>query len=59
LSTARHKLNAACINGSLIIAALVGATANSWNAFILTAAVLTATSVLSGEIRLKQQTRRR
>jgi len=59
LSTARHKLNAACINGSLIIAALVGVTANSWNAFLLTAAVLTATSVLSGEIRLKQQTRRR
>tara|TARA_R110002072_G_scaffold289831_2_gene457085 strand:+ start:14223 stop:14402 length:180 start_codon:yes stop_codon:yes gene_type:complete len=59
LSSARHKLNAAYIHGSLIIAALLGAIGQSWNVFILTAAVLTATSVLGGEIRLKQQTPRR
>ena len=59
MPSARHKLNAAYIHGSLIIAGLLGAIGQSWNVFILTAAVLTATSVLGGEIRLKQQTRRR
>ena len=59
LSTARHKLNAACLHGSLVIAGLAGAIANSWNVFVLVACVLTATSVLSGEIRLKKQARRR
>ena len=59
LPSARHKLNAASIHGALAIAALVGAVAESWNVFVFAASVLTATSVLSGEIRLKQQTRRR
>jgi hypothetical protein len=59
LSSARNKLNAACIHGSLIIAGLLGAIGESWKVFILVAAVLTATSVLGGEIRLKQQARRR
>ena len=59
MPSARHKLNAAYIHGSLLIAGLIGATTESWNVFILTASVLTATSVLSGEIRLKQQIRRR
>ena len=59
MPSARHKLNAAYIHGSLLIAGLIGASAESWNVFVLAASVLTATSVLSGEIRLKQQTRRR
>jgi hypothetical protein len=58
LSSARHKLNAAYIHGSLILAGLLGAIGESWNVFILTAAVLTASSALSGEIRFKQQSRR-
>ena len=49
LSSARHKLNAADINGSLIIAGLIDAIGESWNIFILVAAVLTATSALCGE----------
>jgi hypothetical protein len=59
LPSARHKLNAAYFHGSLIIAGLLGAIGQSWNVFVLTAAVLTATSALSGEIRLKQQSPRR
>lgn len=59
MSSARHKLNAAYIHGSLIIAGLIGAIGGSWNVFILVAAVLTATSVLGGEIRFKRQTRQR
>jgi hypothetical protein len=59
LSSARNKLNTAYIHGFLIIAGLLGAIGDSWNIFILVAAVLTATSVLGGEIRMKQQTRRR
>jgi hypothetical protein len=42
-----------------MIAGLLGAIGESWNIFILVAAVLTATSVLGGEIRLKQQNRHR
>ncbi|NQV26637.1 MAG: hypothetical protein HQ518_19955 [Rhodopirellula sp.] len=59
MSSARNKLNAAYIHGSLMIAGLIGAIGGSWNVFILVAAVLTATSVLGGEIRLKQQNRHR
>jgi len=59
LSSARNKLNTAYIHGSSIIASLLGAIGDSWNIFILVAAVLTATSALSGEIRLKQQSRLR
>ena len=49
MSSARHKLNAADIHGSLIIAGLIDAIGESWNIFILVAAVLTATSALCGE----------
>ena len=59
MSSARHKLNAAYIHGSLIIAGLIGAIGQSWNVFILVAVVLAATSALSGEIRMKQQSPRR
>jgi hypothetical protein len=59
LSSARNKLNTAYIHGSLIIAGLIGAIGESWNIFILVAAVLTATSVVGGEIRLRQQAQRR
>jgi hypothetical protein len=58
LCSARNKLNTAYLHDSLIIAGFIVAIGESWNIFILTAAVLTATSVLGGEIRLKQQTRR-
>jgi hypothetical protein len=58
LSSARNKLNTAYIHGSLIIAGLIGAIGESWNIFILAAVVLTATSVLGGEIRLKQHRQR-
>jgi hypothetical protein len=57
LSSARHKLNAACIHDSLIVAGLVGAIGGSWNVFV--AVVLTASSALSGEIQMKQQSRQR
>jgi hypothetical protein len=42
-----------------MIAGLLGEIRESWNIFILVAAVLTATSVLGGEIHLKQQNRHR
>ena len=42
-----------------MIAGLLGAIGESWNIFILVAAVLTATSVLGCEIRVKQQHRYR
>jgi hypothetical protein len=42
-----------------MIAGLPGAIGESWNILIRVTAVLTATSVLGGEIRLKQQNRHR
>ncbi|MBI1314469.1 hypothetical protein GC176_24515 [bacterium] len=59
MTTARHKLNAAYIHGALLIAALLTAVTESWTVFILSASVLTATSILSGEIRLKSRPRRK
>jgi hypothetical protein len=49
--SARRKLNRAYFNGSLIIAAVAGFATGSGTVFFLTAAVLLALNVLSGEIR--------
>ncbi len=48
---AREKLNSAYIGGSLLIAAIVGAVTDSWFVFMLTAAILLALNVHSGDIR--------
>jgi len=50
--TARHKLNAASINGCLIIAAIVALVFKSWLVFVLAAAALLLTAVCTGDIRL-------
>ena len=48
---AREKLNAAYISGSLVLAALVGAMTESWTVFFMTAVILLALNVHSGDIR--------
>lgn len=50
--TARHKLNAASINGCLIIAAIVALVFKSWFVFALVASALFLTAVCTGDIRL-------
>jgi len=54
--SARQKLNTAYIQGGLIVATVIGALAQSWVVFTITAAVLMGLSLLGGEIR---PTRRR
>jgi len=53
---ARSKLNGAFLNGSLLIAGLIGGMAQSWVVFWLALAGLVIANLVSGEIR---PTRRR
>jgi len=48
---ARHKLNAAYFNGSLLLAALAGGLADSWAVFAAALALLLGLNLYLGEIR--------
>jgi len=54
---ARERLNAAAINGTIIVAGLLGALSGSWLLFGLVVAVGIVTSILGGGIRLKRRNR--
>ena len=49
--TSRDKLNAIHITGAVTCAAIFAALAQSWALFVVIAAALIATSVMTGEIR--------
>jgi hypothetical protein len=49
--TAKHKLNAAHVNGALITAAVFGIASESFIVFLLVAAMLIAGSLHNGSIR--------
>ena len=49
--TAKHKLNAAFLNGALIIAAVLGILSGSWIVFLIAAGVLIAGNIQDGSIR--------
>jgi hypothetical protein len=57
--TARHKLNAASINGCLIIAAIVALLFKSWLVFALVAGALLLTGICTGDIRLTSSSGKR
>jgi hypothetical protein len=48
---ARNKLNAASLNGALLVASAIGILAQSWMAFLVTAAIGIGLNLLSGDIR--------
>lgn len=50
--SARQKLNSAHINGSLIVAGVIGLGAQSWLVFLLALGVLVALATSTGGIRL-------
>jgi hypothetical protein len=54
---ARQKLNAAYVEGGLIVAALLGALAGSWIVFAAAAAVLIGLGLHGGEIRPRSRRR--
>lgn len=56
---ARHKLNQAYFNGSLLIAGVVGLATESLGTFVVILAVLVMGNLHSGDIRTKPQNRRR
>jgi phage-related holin len=49
--SARQKLNAAFLNGSLIVAAVVGWLFGSWAVFALILVLLVVGNLVAGEIR--------
>ncbi len=49
--SARNKLNVAAVNGCLLLAALVGAMAESGAVFLLALAALIAGGIAGGDIR--------
>ena len=48
---ARLKLNTAFVQGSLVIAAVIGGVTGSWAVFAIVAAILVGGAYYSGEIR--------
>ena len=56
---ARHKLNQAYFNGSLIIAGVVGLATESFGLFVVVLGVLIMCNMHSGEIRLDQNRNRK
>jgi hypothetical protein len=48
---ARQKLNQAYLNGTLVMATMIGFMAQSWNVFWLALALGIASSFFGGEIR--------
>lgn len=57
--SARHKLNAAVLNGTLCIALVVGALTQSVVVFLVVLAVLLAGALHSGELRPNSDRSRR
>ena len=51
--TARKKLNVAFINGSVLLAGLIGYVCQSWIAFALALVLLLGMSIYAGDVRLK------
>jgi hypothetical protein len=51
MGNARQKLNIAYLNGSVFVAVVFGAIAESWIVFGITLAVLIGCAVYGGEIR--------
>ncbi len=58
-NTARHKLNAASVNGILILAGLAGLLLQSWNVFVLVGVVLAVSAWCAGDIRIRGDANRR
>jgi hypothetical protein len=48
---AKHKLNAASVNGSLFFAGAIGLATESWGIFLLAFLIFVATSIWAGDIR--------
>ena len=53
--SARQKLNRAFLNGILLLAAILGAAAQSWLVFTIALALLLIASVITGEIRMNRR----
>lgn len=58
MTNARNKLNAAAVNGVLIVAGFVGLATESWRVFCVVALVLVISAALAGDIRGKGGRRR-
>ena len=50
--SAKHKLNGSYVHGALVVGGLLGLLSGSWLIFLIVAAILVATSIHDGSIRL-------
>ncbi len=55
--SARHKLNQGFVQGSLVIAGVIGAACRSWIVFWVATVILVGLSLQSGEVRLTARRR--
>ena len=55
--SARHKLNQGFIQGSLVIAGVIGAVCGSWIVFCIAAAILVGLCLHAGDVRLTARRR--
>lgn len=55
--SARRKLNQGYVQGSLLIAGVIGAACGSWTVFWITTLILVALNIESGDVRLKTHRR--
>ena len=55
---ARTRLNASYINGATIVSGVLAAVFGSWSLFCLLVVVLLATSIYTGDIRLRGRGRK-
>lgn len=56
--SARHKLNQAVVQGTLLVAGLLGLVTQSWTIFAIAAVTLLALSIHSGDIRFGPRPRK-
>lgn len=56
---ARQKLNAAYLNGALLVAALIGTATESWSIFLAAVLIGIGVATLSGDIRPDRRSNRR
>lgn len=55
---ARHKLNVAAVHGVFLVAGLIALVIQSWPVFLGSVAVMLATAVYDGSIRLASRRRK-
>jgi hypothetical protein len=49
--SAKHKLNAACLNGAILFAAIAGGLSGSWSVFVVVLTLMVISAAVARDIR--------